>query len=77
MFQSSIGAAQPAPQLNLPSFDQDSVRHILLGDYGAIIGTITRLERLGYCDRSAWSEPLPTGRYGEYISVMTRRRTLS
>ena len=75
MFQSSIGAAQPAPQLNLPSFSQDSVRHILLGDYGAIIDTINRLALLGYCERIAWSEPLPTGRGGEYISVMTRRRT--
>jgi len=40
---------------------------------------------LGYCVgeaspeglRIAWSDPLPTGRDGEYISVMTRRRTLS
>jgi hypothetical protein len=48
----------------------------LIGDYGAIIDTINRLELLGYCERIAWSEPLPTGRGGEYISVMTRRRTL-
>jgi len=85
MFQSSIRAAQPAPQLNLPSYNQDGVRHILLGDYGAIIDTINRLALLGYCVgeacpkglRIAWSEPLPTGRNGEYISVMTWRRTLS
>jgi hypothetical protein len=32
---------------------------------------------LGYCERIAWSEPLPTGRHGEFISVMTRKRTLS
>ena len=43
MFQSSIGAAQPAPQFNLPSFNQEAVRRILLGDYGAIIDTINRL----------------------------------
>jgi len=49
----------------------------LIGDYGAIAATIHRLEVLGYCDRLAWSEPLPTGRTGEYISVMTRKRTLA
>ena len=35
-----------------------------------------QISALGYCDRIAWSKPLPTGRNGEYISVMTRKRTL-
>jgi hypothetical protein len=77
MFQASTGAAQSAPQFNLPSFNQEAVRHILLGDYGALIEAINRMAVLGYCERIAWSNPLPTGRNGEYISVMTRRRTLS
>jgi hypothetical protein len=72
-----MGAAPTAPQFNLPSFNQEAVRHLLIGDYGAIVDTINRLAVLGYCDRIAWSEPLPTGRNGEYISVMTRKRTLS
>jgi len=76
MFQPSTGAAQPVPQFNLPAFNQEAVRHILLGDYGAVIDTINRLALLGYCDRIAWCEPLPTGRNGEYISVMTRKRPL-
>ena len=76
MFQSATGMAQAVPQFNLPSFSQDSVRHILIGDYGAIADAIHRMAALGYCDRIAWSEPLPTGRSGEYISVMTRKRTL-
>jgi len=77
MFQSSGGGGNAPASFNLPSFNQEAVRHILLGDYGAIAATIHRLEVLGYCDRLAWSEPLPTGRTGEYISVMTRKRTLS
>jgi hypothetical protein len=84
MFQSSGGGGNPLASFNLPSFNQESVRHLLIGDYGAIADTITRLERLGYCVgaaspkgfRLAWSEPLPTGRNGEFISVMTRKRTL-
>jgi hypothetical protein len=68
--------AQAVPPFNLPTYNPESVRHLLIGDYGAIIDTINRLAVLGYCERIAWSEPLPTGRSGEYISVMTRRRTL-
>ncbi|MEB3269403.1 MAG: hypothetical protein VKJ09_12745 [Leptolyngbya sp.] len=76
MLQTSAGAAQPAPEFRLPSFNQEAVRHILLGDYGALMEAINRMAVLGYCERIAWSEPLPTGRNGEFISVMTRRRTL-
>ncbi|MDB9527453.1 hypothetical protein PN498_15750 [Oscillatoria sp. CS-180] len=77
MFQSNAGEEAPVSSaFNLPSFNQETVRHILLGDYAALIAVMMRLAALGYCDRTAWSDPLPTGRSGEYISVMTRRRTL-
>ncbi|MEM0980797.1 MAG: hypothetical protein AAGH78_11040 [Cyanobacteria bacterium P01_H01_bin.58] len=64
--------------------NQEAVRHILLGDYSALIEAINRMAVLGYCVgeaspeglRIAWSEPLPTGRNGEFISVMTRKRTI-
>ena len=78
MFQpASSGAAQSAPQFNLPTFNQEVVRHILLGEYSAVIEAINRMAVLGYCERIAWSDPIPTGRNGEFISVMTRKRTLS
>jgi len=77
MFQSAGGGGNAPASFNLPSFKQEAVRHILLGDYGALIDTINRLALLGYCEQIAWSAPLPTGRNGEYISVMTRKRTLS
>ncbi|MGB3494515.1 MAG: hypothetical protein WBA57_17435 [Elainellaceae cyanobacterium] len=78
MFQpASSGAAQSAPQFNLPTFNQEVVRHILLGDYSAVVEAINRMAVLGYCERIAWSEPIPTGRNGEFISVMTRKHTLS
>ena len=76
MCEPTTGAAQAAPQFNLPTFNQESVRHILLGDYSALLDAINRMATLGYCERIAWSQPLPTGRNGEYISVMTRKRTL-
>ena len=76
MCEPTTGTAQAVPQFNLPSFNQESVRHILLGDYSALVDAITRMDALGYCERIAWSQPLPTGRNGEYISVMTRKRTM-
>ncbi|MDB9526137.1 hypothetical protein PN498_09080 [Oscillatoria sp. CS-180] len=76
MFQSTDGETPVSTGFNLPSFNQETVRHILLGDYAALIEVMKRLASLGYCDRTAWSDPLPTGRSGEFISVMTRRRTL-
>lgn len=70
MFQSSGGWGNPPASFTLPSFNQEAVRHILLGDYGAIIDAMNRMALLGYCVggaspeglRLAWSEPLPTGR---------------
>ena len=77
MYQPTVGAACASPYFRLPTFDESTVRHILLGDYPALIAAINRMAVLGYCDRIAWSDPLPTGRHGEYISVMTRKRTLA
>ncbi|HEY9878099.1 MAG TPA: hypothetical protein V6D29_06565 [Leptolyngbyaceae cyanobacterium] len=36
-------------------------------------GAINHMEILGYCDRTAWITLIPTGRGGEYISLMSRR----
>ncbi|PSR18087.1 hypothetical protein C8255_09190 [filamentous cyanobacterium CCP3] len=78
---------QPSGQPNLPAsfalptYRPDRLTHILLGDYAAVVEAINRMELLRYCvggacpegDRLAWIEPIPTGRSGEFISVMTRR----
>ncbi|PSR17007.1 hypothetical protein C8255_14910 [filamentous cyanobacterium CCP3] len=69
------GDESPVP-FSLPTYRQETLRHILLGDYGAIADAIGQLVALGYSDRVAWSDPIPTGRSGEYIAVMTRRRGL-
>ena len=59
--------------LQLPSYQPEKLCHILLGDFAAVTNAINRMERLGYRDRLAWLRPIPTGRNGEYISVMSRR----
>jgi hypothetical protein len=69
------GDLNVSTQFKLPTYHPDRLCHILLGDYAAVIEAINRMEVLRYCERIAWVEPIPTGRNGEYISVMTRRIT--
>jgi hypothetical protein len=55
-----------------------------LSELERVLIAINRMATLGYCVgeadplglRIAWSQPLPTGRNGEFISVMTRKRTM-
>ena len=73
MFNPSIGEPNLPPSFRLPTYQPDKLCHILLGDYAALVEAINRMAILGYCDRIGWIDPIPTGRSGEYISVMTRR----
>ncbi len=73
MFNPSTGEHNLPPSFRLPTYQPDKLCHILLGDYAALIDAINRMEVLHYCERIAWIDPIPTGRSGEYISVMTRR----
>ena len=74
MSQPTAGEINVSTTFNLPTYKQEAVRHILLGDYPALIEAINRMAVLGYCERIAWTDPIPTGRHGEYISVMTRKQ---
>ena len=74
MSQPIPGESPLSTAFNPPSHKQEAVRHILLGDHDALIEAINRMALLGYCERIAWTDPIPTGRHGEYISVMTRKQ---
>lgn len=73
MFNQPPGESDLPDTFTLPTYQPDRLTHILLGDYAAIIEAINRMEVLRYCARVAWINPVPTGRRGEYISVMSRR----
>lgn len=83
MYQPNPGDLKVSTQFKLPTYqpvgftgpEGHRLYHILLGDYAAVVEAINRMELLRYCGRIAWVEPIPTGRNGEYISVMTRRIT--
>ncbi|TVQ08252.1 MAG: hypothetical protein EA368_12260 [Leptolyngbya sp. DLM2.Bin27] len=74
MFESSDAEGMAPAPFTLPTYRQETLRHILLGDYGAVTDAIGQLVALGYSDKVAWSDPIPSGRSGEYLAVMTRRR---
>ncbi|MEA5447528.1 hypothetical protein VB780_03035 [Leptolyngbya sp. CCNP1308] len=75
MFNHPPGEGNLPATFTLPTYQPDRLTHILVGDYAAVIEAINRMEVLRYCARVAWIDPVPTGRSGEYISVMTRRLT--
>lgn len=77
MFNQLPGEGNLPDTFTLPTYQPDRLTHILVGDYAAVVEAINRMEVLRYCARVAWIEPVPTGRNGEYISVMTRRLTPS
>jgi hypothetical protein len=60
-------------EFKLPVRNQEMVRLIAIGDYGAVRDTIHQLGSLGYADPDRWSKLMPTGREGEYLSIHTRR----
>lgn len=57
--------------------NQEILRHFLLGDYSFIVRTIKLLAALKYAEVKHWSNPIPTGRTGEYIAILTKREAPS
>ena len=49
MSQSTPKESPLSSNFNLPSYKQEAVRHILLGDRPALIEAINRMVVLGYC----------------------------
>ena len=74
MFQSPTGGGDSvSANFQLPNYQPDKLCHNLLGDRATLLTVIKRLEILGYCDRLAWIDPIPTGRNSEHISLMSRK----
>ena len=76
--QSESGPAhQPASAIQrsipLPPADQSVLRMFMLGDISTLNRMVGRLAANGIADAKHWSEPQPTGRTGEYITVHTKR----
>jgi hypothetical protein len=75
MFQeSNPDANTPKQQPNpLPEHQFETVRHILFGTLTAVRNTIALLHKLNYAEPNDWSNPLPTGRPNEVMTILTKR----
>lgn len=51
---------------------QEKVRHLLLGSEAALQQVIQTLHVLGYTEVNHWTRPLPTGRPGEVMRILTK-----
>lgn len=77
MLNANSGDTPISTNFRLPSHQPEKLVHFLLGDYAAVIDAVNRMAALKYCDRVAWTEPIPTGRNGEYICLMSLRISTS
>ncbi|MDA0266447.1 MAG: hypothetical protein O2890_08960 [Cyanobacteria bacterium] len=66
----------PQPLPNDPAPNRETVRHLLLGSLTAVKNTIRVLHKLGYAEPNDWSKPLPTGRTGEVMAILTKHLLL-
>ncbi|HEY9762879.1 MAG TPA: hypothetical protein V6D07_10145 [Trichocoleus sp.] len=53
--------------------NQETVKHFMIGDFGAVNRAQEVLAILGYAEKIFWTKPQPIGTSGEYISVLTKR----
>lgn len=51
---------------------REPLKHLLIGSSKAVISTIRYLQVIGYADVGDWSQLLPTGNAGEFMSILSR-----
>ena len=80
MFQeSNLGTEVPVitvpPELTLPDSEPQfmSVRHLIFGPLPALGETTKHLHKLRYADFNDWSQPQPTGKTGEFVTVLIKK----
>ncbi|MBE9069263.1 hypothetical protein IQ260_21710 [Leptolyngbya cf. ectocarpi LEGE 11479] len=63
----------PAIPATSSPFQPDKVRHLIFGTLATVGFTIKDLHNRGYAEPNDWSQPLPTGRPGEVMAILTKR----
>ena len=70
----TVAAATPnSPSSDPGAAERSPIRHLLFGSTHAVQTTIGRLHQLGYAEPNDWSRPIPTGKPGEVMAVLTKR----
>ncbi|MBD0269324.1 MAG: hypothetical protein ICV77_13660 [Cyanobacteria bacterium Co-bin8] len=63
-------SAQPPKSQRQPR--RDKIRVLLYGSLEGIDRNIKQLHTLNYADADNWSDPIPTGRPGEWMVITTK-----
>lgn len=58
---------------SIPNGNQEKLKHILIGDYNAILQAQDYLAVCRYAEKKFWSNLQPIGTTGEFISVLIKR----
>ena len=70
----NIETGAPAPTDSAAKSPRsEDVRHLLYGSLLGIDRTIKVLHKLGYANPKDWSDPMPTARANEWMSILTKR----
>ena len=76
MFQAPERSTSSASVQSAKSEDtsqtKEPTRHMLFGSPAGVRQVIHLLHKLGYAEPNAWSRPMPTGRPGEVMAILTR-----
>ncbi|MBD2596525.1 hypothetical protein H6G74_19625 [Nostoc spongiaeforme FACHB-130] len=52
---------------------REPLKHLLIGSSKAVTSTIHYLQVIGYANVADWSQLLPTGNPGEFMSILSRQ----
>ena len=76
MFQvserSTPSASVQSAKSTAASQTKEPIRHLLFGSPTGVRQVILLLHKLGYAEPNDWSRPMPTGRQGEVMAILTR-----
>ena len=68
-----VAFASTLPPTSRAIAHAEPICHTLKGSLSAVQATIKLLYKLNYAEPNDWSQPQPTGRHNEFISVLKRR----
>lgn len=67
-------ATQSAQTLKRPiEHPPEPIRHMVFGSLCAVRATINHLHKLRYAEADDWSQPIPTGRPNEVMTILTKK----
>ena len=55
-----------------PNPEREKVKLLVIGSSHAVERVVNELYRVGFAEVREWSQPLPTGTYGEVLRILTR-----